>query len=98
MAKPATKAQCIGMGKARQPYEFGVRVSLAVTHQHGLMVGARSFPCNPYDGHTFAAQIEQTNTLLHDLGVKPTTAIVDLGYRGLDKELTHVELSVRYFA
>lgn len=69
-----------------------MKVSLAVTHQHGLMVGARSFAGNPYDGHTLAAQIEQTNTLLQDIGVKPTTAIVDLGYRGVDKELAPVEL------
>jgi transposase, IS5 family len=46
-------------GKARKPYEFGVKVSLTITHQHGLMVGARSFPSNPYDGHTLAAQLEQ---------------------------------------
>ncbi len=66
----APEAECIGKGKARQPYEFGVKVSLAVTHQNGLMMGTRSFPGNPYDGHTLAAQIEQieqieqTNTLL----------------------------------
>ncbi len=88
----APEAECIGKGKARQPYEFGVKVSLAVTHENGLMVGARSFPGNPYDGHTLAAQIEQTNTLLQDIGVKPTTAIVDLGYRGVDKELAPVEV------
>ena len=44
------EVECIGKGKARKPYEFGVRVSLAVTHKSGLMVGARSFPGNPYDG------------------------------------------------
>ena len=88
----APEAECISKGKARQPYEFGVKVSLAVTHQHGLMVGARSFPGNPYDGHTLAAQIEQTNNLLQDIGVKPTTAIVDLGYRGVDKDVAPVEV------
>jgi IS5 family transposase len=31
-----------------------------------------------------AEQIEQTTNLLQDLKVKPTTAIVDLGYRGVD--------------
>lgn len=88
----APEAECISKGKARNPYEFGVKVSLAVTHQHGLVVGARSFPGNPYDGHTLAAQIEQTNTLLQDIGVKPTAAIVDLGYRGVDKDLAPVEV------
>ena len=62
-----------------------MKVSLAVTHQHGLMVGARSVPGNRYDGHTPAAQIEQTNTLLRGIGVKLTTATVDLGCRGVDR-------------
>jgi len=49
-------------------------------------VGARSFPGNPYDGHTLAQQLEQTNTLLDDIGARPQTAIVDLGFRGWDVE------------
>ena len=79
-------------GKARQPYEFGVKVSLAVTHKQGLMVGARSFPGNPYDGHVLGAQLEQTTTLLQDIGVKPTTAVVDLGFRGVDAEVAPVQV------
>lgn len=78
----APQVECIGKGKARQPYEFGVKVSVAVTAKQGLMVGARSLPGNPYDGHTLAEQLEQTTVLLQDLGVRPHTAIVDLGYRG----------------
>lgn len=88
----APEVECIGKGKARKPYEFGVKVSVAVTHRHGLVVGARSFPGNPYDGHTLAAQLEQTTTLLQDIGVKPTTAVVDLGYRGVDAEIAPVQL------
>lgn len=80
----APEAECISKGKSRQPYEFGVKASIAVTHRQGLIVGARAFPGNPYDGHTLAEQIEQTTNLLQDLNVKPTTAIVDLGYRGVD--------------
>jgi IS5 family transposase len=48
----APEAECIGKGNARKPYEFGVKVSLAVTHKQGLMAGARTSPGNPYDGHT----------------------------------------------
>ena len=88
----APEVECIGKAKARKPYEFGVKVSLAVTHQHGLMVGARSFPGNPYDGHTLAEQLEQTNTLLQDIGVKPTTAVVDLGFRGVDEACAPVQI------
>jgi transposase, IS5 family len=88
----APEVECIGKGKARKPYEFGVKVSLAVTHKLGLMVGARSFPGNPYDGHTLAEQLEQTNTLLQDIGVKPATAVVDLGFRGVDKACAPVQI------
>ena len=88
----APEVECIGKGKARKPYEFGVKVSLAVTHKHGLMVGARAFPGNPYDGHTLAEQLEQTNTLLQDIGVLPTTAVVDLGFRGVDEACAPVQI------
>lgn len=88
----APEVECISKGKARKPYEFGVKVSVAITHRHGLMVGARSFPGNPYDGHTLAAQLEQTTTLLQDVGTKPTTAIVDLGYRGVDTDVAPVQV------
>ena len=88
----APEVDCIGKGKARKPYEFGVKVSVAVTHRHGLMVGARALPGNPFDGHTLAEQLEQTTTLLQDLGVKPTTAVVDLGYRGVDAEVAPVQV------
>jgi IS5 family transposase len=88
----APEVECIGKGKARKPYEFGVKVSLAVTHKQGLIVGARTFPGNPYDGHTLREQIEQTTTLLQDIGTAPTTAIVDLGFRGVDDDLKPVQV------
>lgn len=84
--------ECIGKDKARQPYEFGVKVSVAVTAGQGLMVGARSFAGNPYDGHTLAEQLEQTTILLQDLAVKPKVVIMDLGYRGVDAQLGEVQL------
>ena len=56
------------------------------------MVGARSFPGNPFDGHTLAAQLEQTGTLLQDIGVAPKVAVVDLGYRGADQDVAPVAL------
>ena len=90
----APEVECIGKGKARQPYEFGVKVSLAITHKQGLIVGARSFPGNPYDGHTLHAQLEQTAILLEALpgSPRPKTAVVDLGFRGVDAEVAPVEL------
>jgi hypothetical protein len=32
------------------------------------MVGRKTFPGNPYDGHILSAQLEQTNILLEDVG------------------------------
>ena len=88
----APEVECISKGKARKRYEFGVKVSLAVTHLRGLMVGARSFTGNPYDGHTLAAQLEQTTNLMQDVGRTPKEVIVDLGYRGVDADNPGVQI------
>ena len=56
----APEVECIGKGKARKPYEFGVKTTIAVTHRHGLIVGTRTCPGNPYDGNTLALQLDQT--------------------------------------
>jgi hypothetical protein len=72
--------------------KFGVKVSLVITHKQGLMVGARSFPGNPYDGHVLSAQLEQTSNLLQDLGRSPKQVIVDLGYRGVDADNPGVQI------
>lgn len=88
----APEVECIGKGKARKPYEFGVKASIAVTHKSGLMVGARTFPGNPYDGHVLNEQLEQTTILLEDTGKAPKQVVVDLGYRGVDKDNPDVEI------
>jgi IS5 family transposase len=86
------EVECIGKVKARKPYEFGVKVSVALTHQQGLMVGARSFTGNPYDGHTLAEQLEQVTILTEDTGAKPRQVVVDLGFRGVDAANPGVEI------
>ncbi len=88
----APEVECIGKGKARQPYEFGVKVSVAVTARQGLMVGARSLPGNPYDGHTLAEQLEQVKILTEDTGGSPKQVVVDLGFRGVDAANPGVEI------
>ena len=60
----APEVECIGKGKARKPYEFGVKSALVVSHEHGLMVGARTFPGNPYDVHILSAVLEQQPTTM----------------------------------
>ena len=88
----APEVECISKGKARIRYEFGVKVSLAVTHKQGLMVGAKRFVGNPYDGHTLAAQISQSNDLIKSTGSEVKQAFVDLGYRGVDADNPGVEV------
>jgi IS5 family transposase len=82
----APEVSCINKGKSRQPYEFGVKVGIASTLRDNLIVGAKAFHGNPYDGHTLAAQLEQAAILVQDTGIQPTTAFVDLGYRGVDQD------------
>ena len=64
----APEVECISKGKVAKRYEFGVKVGIAVTHKGGLIVGARSFPGNPYDGHTLPEQLEQANILMQRTG------------------------------
>jgi transposase, IS5 family len=88
----APEVECISKGKAKNRYEFGVKVSLAVTHKQGLMVGAKRFSGNPFDGHTLAAQIGQCNELIKGAGTAVKQAFVDLGYRGVDAQNPGLEV------
>ncbi|WAT14652.1 transposase [Xanthomonas fragariae] len=86
---------CPGSGMHRQGQgASGVRIRrqgrLAATACKGLVVGARSFPGNPYDGDTLAEQLEQTRGLLQGVNVTPTVAIADLGDRG--REVAGVQI------
>jgi IS5 family transposase len=81
----APEVECIAKGKARTPYEFGVKVSVATTLKEGLVVGMRSMPGNPYDGHTLAQALEQVG-ILTGTDRLPATAIVDKGYQGVEIE------------
>jgi IS5 family transposase len=60
--------------------------------EKGLIDGARSFAGNPYDGHTLAGQLEQTNILVQDLpgAPKPKTVLANLGFRGVDADVARV--------
>ena len=88
----AAEVECISKGKARTPHEFGVKVGIASTLKGNLVVGARAFHGNPYDGHTLREQLEQAGILMQDSAVKPVTAYVDLGYRGVDADNPDVHI------
>ncbi|MFY9512519.1 MAG: IS5 family transposase [Rubrivivax sp.] len=79
----APEVECISKGKARTPYEFGVKVSIATTLKEGLVVGMRAMPGNPYDGHTLAQTLEQVG-ILTGTDKMPATAVVDKGYQGVE--------------
>src|SRR5262250_1162763 len=57
----APEVECIGKGKARTPYEFGCKVSVAtpVTSPKGgqFVLHAKALHGSPYDGHTLGAVI-----------------------------------------
>jgi IS5 family transposase len=75
------EVHCIAKGNADKQYEFGNKVSVAVSSRGGWFVGAKSFTGNPYDGHTLATQIEQVENLI---GNRVSEVHVDMGYRGHD--------------
>jgi transposase, IS5 family len=81
----APETECIGKGKARAPYEFGVKVSIVTTNARApggqFVLHATALPGNPYDGHTLRAVIEDTQRLT---GREIERAYVDKGYRGHD--------------
>ena len=89
------EVECIAKGKAGKPYEFGNKVSVAVTSRGGWFVGARSFAANPYDGHTLAVQMKQVEQMIGQ-GVEQVH--VDMGYRGHDylgEATVHVDKRTR---
>ena len=79
----APEVECIAKGKARTRYEFGVKTSIAVTNARAdggqFVLGIRTAPGLPYDGHTLKDQIAQVERLT---GVAVARAYVDKGYRG----------------
>ena len=79
----APEVECIAKGKARMRYEFGVKVSIAVTNARAaggqFVLGIQAMPGLPYDGHTLKDQIAQVERLT---GEKVARVYVDKGYRG----------------
>jgi IS5 family transposase len=76
------KVYCMSKGKAHKRYEFGSKVSITLTKNSGVAVGAYNFEENIYDGHTLPEALEQIKRLT---GKGPKVAIVDRGYRGKSK-------------
>jgi len=79
----APEVECIGKGKARAPYEFGCKVSIATpaTAPKGgqFVLHAKALHGNPYDGHTLGPVIADLERLT---GVAVRGIHGDKGYRG----------------
>ena len=56
---------CISKGKEHKKYEFGNKVSISVTENTGVIVGALSFSNNPYDGHTLPVVLDQYQNIFN---------------------------------
>ncbi|MDR0305356.1 MAG: IS5 family transposase [Chitinispirillales bacterium] len=70
---------CISKGKDHKKYEFGSKVSILVTKDSGIIVGALSLDTNLYDGHTLPQALQQYETLMNK---RPGEVIADRGYKG----------------
>ena len=75
----APEVECIAKGKTAKKYEFGVKVSVAVTNRSNFVVGMSALPGHPYDGHTLADGLTRIEALT---GTKPQRCYADRGYRG----------------
>ena len=79
----APEVECIGKGKARAPYEFGCKVSIATpaTKPKGgqFVLHAKALHGNPFDGHTLGPVVAELEQLT---GVETRRIHVDKGYRG----------------
>ena len=79
----APEVECIGKGKARAPYEFGCKVSLATpaTKPKGgqFVLHTKALHGNPFDGHTLGPVITELERLT---GVETRRIHIDKGYRG----------------
>src|SRR5438270_2090908 len=79
----APEVECISKGKARAPYEFGCKVSIATpaTKPKGgqFVLHAKALHGNPFDGHTLGRVITE---LEQQTGVETRRIHVDKGYRG----------------
>jgi IS5 family transposase len=79
----APEVECIGKGKARAPYEFGCKVSVAtpVTKPKGgqFVLHSKALHGNPFDGHTLGPVVADMERVT---GVEVARVHVDKGYRG----------------
>lgn len=84
----APEVECIAKGKVHKQYEFRVKVGLVSTSKGNLIVGAKAFPENPYDGHTLQEFLEQAERLMKTVS---QMACCDLDYKKSESAYTYFE-------
>lgn len=70
---------CICKGKEHKKYEFGSKVAIVMSKPQGIIVGAKNFAGNPYDGDTPKDVLSQVETVR---GRAPEIACRDGRFRG----------------
>jgi len=70
---------CISKGKEHKKYEFGAKAAITMTKTGGIIVGAKSFSTNVYDGDTLSEVLSQIKAVR---GLAPEKAYCDRGFRG----------------
>ena len=70
---------CISKGKEHKKYEFGAKAAIVMTKTTGIVVGAKNFTSNVYDGDTLEPTLSQVKTVR---GIAPERAFCDRGFRG----------------
>ena len=70
---------CISKGKEHKKYEYGSKVSIAMTKKSAIIVSAMNLEKNVYDGKTLPAVLQDIE---RHTGKRPEVVIVDQGYRG----------------
>jgi len=69
---------CIAKGKIGKPYEFGSKVSVALSKDRSMVLGIINYAGNPNDSKTIEDTLKKVEQLT---GVKVENAIVDRGYK-----------------
>lgn len=69
---------CIAKGKVAKKFEFGSKVSVALSKNRNIVLGVVNFIGNPHDSKTIEATLELVERLT---GKKVQKAIVDRGYK-----------------
>ena len=88
LSEPET--ECISRGKPRKKYEFGHKVSLAITKSTVIIIAIVLFIKNTFDGHTLSKTLEDVSK---NTGKIPTVAYCDRGYRGV-KEVNGTKIEI----